>query len=113
MSRRGWSECGRCCRASGSSCSAPELMAGQCRALRQCLELGPSDLRVDAPAKTAIGRGDDLLAADCIGKAQDTLGDQFGVLDDVGGVADHARQDQLAVRELDVLPYLPLVLVAD
>ena len=47
------------------------------------------------------------------GEAEDALGDQLRMLDDVGGMADDARQDQLVVGQLDVLPHLPLVLVAD
>src|SRR6185503_11095362 len=41
------------------------------------------------------------------------LGDEFGVLHHIGGVADHARQDELSVGQLYVLPYRPLVLVTD
>jgi hypothetical protein len=68
--------------------SAPELSGGEFRALRQRLELGPGDLPVNATAETAIGRRDDPLATDEVGEADDPLGDKFGVLDDVGGVAD-------------------------
>ena len=93
--------------------SAPELAAGQRGPLRQRLELRPGDLRMDAAAQPAIGRGDDPLPADEIGKAQDALGDQLRVLDHVGGVADDAGQDQLVVGQLDLLPDLPLMLVAD
>ena len=35
------------------------------------------------------------------------------MLDHVGGVADHAGQDQLVVGQFDVVPHTPLVLVAD
>jgi hypothetical protein len=38
--------------------------------------------------------------------------DQFGVLHDVGLVVDHPGDEDLALREPDVLPDLPLVLVA-
>jgi len=77
--------------------SSPELTADQCRTLRQRFELGPGDVRVDAPAEPAIGRSDDPLAADQPRKAQDAVGNQLGVLDDVGRVTDDPRQDQLAV----------------
>ena len=46
-------------------------------------------------------------------EALDPVGDDLRVLDHVGRVADDARQDLLAVRQLDVLPDPPLVLVAD
>ena len=48
-----------------------------------------------------------------VGEAHDAVGDELGVLDDVGGVADDAGQDQLAVGQLGVLPDAPFVLVAD
>ena len=65
-----------------------------------------------APAEPAIGRGDHALAPDQVGKPHDAFGDQFRVLDDIGRVADDAGQDELAVRQLHVLPYAPLVLMA-
>ena len=68
---------------------------------------------MNSAAEPAIGRGDDPLAADQIGKAQNALGDELGVLNDVGRVADDPRQDEFAVGQFDVLPDLPLVLVAD
>ncbi len=67
---------------------------------------------MDAAAETAIGRGDDALAADQVGKAQDALGDQFRVFNDIGGMADDTGQDQFVVGEFDVLPDLPFVLMA-
>ena len=65
-----------------------------------------------AAAEAAVGAGDDVLAADRAGKPHDPLGDQLRMLDQIGRVADHARQDHLAVRQLDVVPQLPFVLVA-
>ena len=47
-----------------------------------------------------------------LGEAHDAVGDQLGMLDHVGGVTDHARDEHLALRQLDVLPDAPLVLVA-
>src|SRR5207248_11319132 len=93
--------------------SAPELAGGQCRALGQRFELGPGDVRVNPAAETAVGRGDDPLPADQVREAKDALGDELGVLDDIGSVADHTGQDHLFVRQFDVLPHLPFVLVAD
>ena len=62
--------------------------------------------------EAAVGAGDDVLAADQLGEPHDALGDQLGMLDDVGGVADDAGDQHRALRQLDVLPHLPLVLVA-
>ena len=48
--------------------------------------------------KPAVGSGDDVLAADDLGEPHDPLGDQFGVLHQVGGVTDDARNEDLARR---------------
>src|SRR5438874_1344102 len=74
-------------------------------------ELRPGDLRMDPAAEPAIGRGDDPLAADQLGETQNAVGDQLGMFDDIGGVADDAGQDQLVVGQLDLLPDPPFVLV--
>ena len=47
-----------------------------------------------------------------LGVLHDAVGDQLRMLDEVRGRIDHARDDDLAVRQLDVLPDLPLVPVA-
>ena len=90
----------------------PQPLRREPRALDQRAELGPGDLGVHAAAEAAVGAGDDVLAADRAGEAHDALGDELRVLDQVGGVADHAGHQHLAVRQLDVLPHLPFVLVA-
>ena len=92
--------------------TSPQRLRRQPRALDQGAELGPGDLGVHAPAEAAVGAGDDILAADRAGKPHDPLGHQLRMLDQIGRVADHARQDHLAVRQLDVVPQLPFVLVA-
>src|ERR1700674_2739944 len=91
-------------RTSWGSRSGPETLGGELRALRERLELRPGDLWVHAAAEPAVGRGDDVLAAYRLGEADDPVGDQFGVLDQVGRVADDARQDPFARGQLDVLP---------
>src|SRR6266851_379698 len=90
----------------------PELLAGKRGALGQRLELGPGDVGVDPATQPAVARGDDTLAADQAGETADALGHQLGMLDDVGGMAHHAGQDQLVVWQLGLLPHRPLVLVA-
>jgi hypothetical protein len=52
---------------------------------------------MDASAEAAIGAGNDILAAHHLSEGQDAVGDEFGVLDDVGGVADDTRDQDLAV----------------
>jgi hypothetical protein len=41
-------------------------------------------------AEAAVGGRDDVVPADRLGVPGDAVGDEFGVLDDVDGVADHA-----------------------
>ena len=50
--------------------------------------------------KAAIGAGDDVLAADEAREPQDAFGDEFGMLHDVRAVADDARGENLAFRQL-------------
>src|SRR6185369_10130450 len=77
-----------------ASAAAPELTGGQASALRHGRELEPHDTRVDVVESNPGGReptiraGDDVLAADDLREADDPLGDQLRVLDQVGGVAD-------------------------
>ena len=67
----------------------PSAGGGECRTLNQRFKLGPGDVGVDAAAEPAIGRGNDPLATDEVGKAQDAIGDQLGVFDNIGRVADN------------------------
>jgi hypothetical protein len=70
-------------------------------------------LRVNPAAEATIGAGDDVLAPDHPGEVEDAVGDDLRVLDDVGGVADDARDQDFSVGQLDVSPDFPLVLVTD
>ena len=67
---------------------------------------------MDAAAEAAIGAGDDVLAPHQLGEAQDAVGDELGMLDHVGGVADDAGDQDLAGRQLHLAPHFPFVLVA-
>src|SRR5215510_15297944 len=93
----------------------PQPLRGELGALDQRGELRPGDVRVDIIAgggrrKTAVVAGDDVLAADDACKALDALRDQLGVLDLIDAVRDHARNKDLAGRQLDLPPDLPFVL---
>ena len=70
----------------------PELLAGERCAFRQRLELRPGDLRMHTAAKPAVGRGDDVVAADRFGELDDPVGNELGVLDQVGRMGDDAGQ---------------------
>jgi hypothetical protein len=52
---------------------------------------------VDAAAEAAVGGRDDVLPAGRVGEPDDPLRDELGMLGDVGGVGDHAGQDDLDV----------------
>src|ERR1700733_4450575 len=93
--------------------SAPKLAAGQRGPLCQRLEFGPVDLRMNATAQTAVGRGDDPLPSDEIREPQNALGNKLRVLDNVGRMADDAWQDQLVIWQSHLLPNLPLMFMAD
>src|SRR5262249_57937597 len=95
------------------SALAPQFLAGECGALGQHLKLRPGDLGMNAAAEAAIGAGDDVFAADDLGVAHDAVGADLGALDDVAGMADYARDQKLSIRQLDVLPHPPFVLVAN
>src|SRR5215470_15586173 len=81
----------------------PELPGRQPRALGHRLELGPGDLGldlVDRPRErreAAVGARDDALAPDDLGVADEALGDQLRVLDEVGRRVEHARDDHAVV----------------
>jgi hypothetical protein len=47
------------------------------------------------PPRTAVGAGDDVFAADDVGKGEDAIGYQFWVLDEIGGAADDTRSQDL------------------
>ena len=68
---------------------------------------------MDAATEAAIGAGDNVFAADDLRVAHDAVGDDLLMLDDIGGMTDDAGNEQLSVRQLDVLPHAPFVLVAD
>src|SRR5881397_1336106 len=93
--------------------AAPELPCGEPGAFHEGFELRPRDLGVaDARPEAAVRARDHVLAPDQAGVPHDPLGDELRVLDEVAGVADHAGDEDLAARQLDVFPHAPLVLVA-
>jgi len=47
-----------------------------------------------------------------LGEAQDALGDQLRMLDDIAGMGDHARAKHLAVRDFDGFEQMIFVLMA-
>src|SRR5215469_1358286 len=92
---------------------SPQDLRRTPRALGQRLELGPADRRVADPrAESAIGAGEHIRAPDQPRIAHEALGDQIGMLDEVGAVADDAGDERCAFGELYFLEDAPFVLVA-
>src|SRR5688572_16135511 len=87
---------------SSTSALAPQLAARKPRALGQRLEFRPHDRGVNAAVEgalreSAVGARHDALAADEVREAQDALCYELGVLHHVGGVADEAGSERLAL----------------
>jgi len=64
---------------------------------------------VDPAAEAAIRTGNNVLATDYRGIAQDTVGDELRMLDKIGGMADDAWHQHFACRpQLDFeVPIVP------
>src|SRR5215469_17035958 len=95
----------------------PELPRREIRAFTHRFEFLPNDGGMDLGTveglgrEAAIGACDHVLAADQLRKAQEPLGDELGMLDDIAGVGDDAGNEHLAFRDLDALKEVVLVLV--
>src|SRR5688572_20325322 len=106
------------CERAPSFRSTPQLARRQSSALRQRgkLEISHARMGIVEPqgggGETAVGAGDDVLAADELGEAHDPFGDQFRVLYQVGGVADHARYENFPGGKLYTLEDMVFVFVA-
>ena len=70
-------------------------------------------LHVRPLGKSAIGAGNEVLSANQRRQANNALSDQFGMLDNVGDVTDHPRNENLVSRSFDALQEMPLVLMAN
>jgi hypothetical protein len=66
---------------------------------------------MDSAAKTAIRSGYDVFTANLLREMHNPVGNQLGVFQNVGRMADHPRDDDPTVGKLRVAPDLPLVLV--
>src|SRR2546425_8762461 len=97
--------------------AAPELPGGESGALGHGGELQPRHARMGVVeprrggGKSTIGAGDHVLAPDDSRVPDDPLGDQRGVLDQVGRVADDAGNEDFAVGRPELLEDVVLVLV--
>jgi hypothetical protein len=89
-----------------------QFLGGEPDPFGQRLELEPDDVGVHLDsagegAKTAIDPGQHVFSPDHVRVSGNALSHQFRVLDEVGRGVDHARDNNLALRELDILPDLP------
>ena len=90
---------------------------GLIRAFRERAELHPDDLAVDLHAareraEPAIDAGNHVLGSHDLGVLRDPIGDQFRMFDEIRGRVDDAGNDNFSVRQLDVVPDLPLMTVS-
>src|SRR5215813_1599220 len=96
----------------GHCLAAPESLRCQAGAFHQSLKLQLGDGRVQPTrAEAAVRPGDHIFAPDDRRVVADTLRDKLRVLDRIGVVADDARDEDLALWQLDVLPETPFVRV--
>src|SRR5947207_1820469 len=79
----------------------PQDLGRAPRAFGHRREFGPADrLVADPRAEPAIGAGQHILAADEARVAHQPLGDEVGVLDKIAAMADDARNERRAIRQL-------------
>src|SRR5687768_17487420 len=91
---------------------APQLFCRDARTFRHSFEFGPCNLRIAHPRpEAAVGAGHDVLSADDHGITHQTVGDDLGMLDDVGSMSDDPGYDHFALGKFHILPHTPLVLV--
>src|SRR5256885_406292 len=81
-----------------SSRGRPESTRGDLRSLDHGCQLGPGDVRGNREragegGEATVGSGDDALPTHHGGIALDALGDKFGMLDEIRGRVQDARND--------------------
>jgi hypothetical protein len=84
------------CRLDTALAAFPKSRRGETCTCRQGFELCPDEVRMNAPTQSAIGAGHDILAPDESRKALNALGHEFRMLDNAGGMAHHAGDEDLA-----------------
>src|SRR5437870_8992962 len=65
-----------------------------------------------AAAEAAVATGNDVLYADALSEALDALRDELRVLDDIGRMGHHAGDEDLPVRQPNLVPDGVFVLMA-
>src|SRR5215831_469217 len=107
----------RCTTAGWEAIELPQSICCDLRSFDHRSQLCPGDVGINCQqacegCKPAVGSGDDLFAPNNGSIAFQALGDQFRVLDKIGGGIEHAWNDDLALRQPDLLKDLPLMLMA-
>jgi len=75
----------------GRRLSPPEIPGGDPRSFGGGAEFRPHDGRVGDAAEAAVGAGDYVFTAYEVGVADQPLGDQLGVFDELGGAGPAPR----------------------
>src|SRR5262252_701389 len=92
---------------------SPEDLRRAARAFGKRLEFGPADRRMSNPrAEPAIGAGEHIMAPDKPRIAHQALGDQIGMLDEIGAMPDDTRDQGGALRQFHLFEHPPFVFVA-
>ena len=68
---------------------------------------------MDAAAEAAVGAGDDVFLADDFSERDDAIGDQFRVLDEIGGVTDDAGDEDFSGGQFHIAPDFVFMFVTD
>src|SRR5690349_9171047 len=62
--------------------------------------------------KAAIGSGNEIFTSDESRQPHDPFGDEFGMFDHIGGMADDARNEQAVRWQLGRFPHPPFMFMA-
>ncbi len=92
----------------------PETIRGNLRSFCKRLQLVPGDFTIDGAVtrergKSAVGAGDNPLLSNQLGILLDALCNQLGMLDKVGRQIDDPGNENVVIRQLDLLPDRPFV----
>src|SRR5437016_3743347 len=99
---------------SPASSMLPEFLRCDASAFGHRRHLGPYDIRIDRRlpdpgAEAAVASGHHVFPSDEPRVAADALRDELGMLDEVGLRFDDPRDENLALRQLDLFEQRPLV----
>src|SRR5262245_58524649 len=90
----------------------PKAFAGNPCTFRHGAEFGPSYFWMAHPSQATIGTCNHVLATNQPRIANQTVGDQLGMLHEVAKMTHHSGHQYLAIGKLDLFPDSPLMFMA-